>query len=92
MANAFNNFFVNVAENIKEPIEESNHDKLRDYCNERIPEDVSFDIPFITTDKVLKYLKDLDVKKSTGTDEIGPRLLKLASPFTGAWPNLTPGA
>ena len=81
MANAFNNFFVNVAENIKEPIEESNHDKLRDYCNERIPEDVSFDIPFITTDKVLKYLKDLDVKKSTGTDEIGPRLLKLASPF-----------
>ena len=63
-------FFVNVAENIKEPIEESNHDK-----------DVSFDIPFITTDKVLKYLKDLDVKKSTGTDEIGPRLLKLASPF-----------
>ena len=81
MANAFNNFFVNVAENIKEPIEESNHDKLRDYCNERIPEDVSFDIPFITTDKVLKCLKDLDVKKSTGTDEIGPRLLKLASPF-----------
>ena len=39
--------------NIKEPIEESNHDKLREYCNERIPEDVSFDIPFITTDKVL---------------------------------------
>ena len=34
-----------------------------------------------STAKVSKYLKNLDVRKSTGTDEIGARLLKLASPF-----------
>ena len=36
MANKFNDFFVNVAENIKEPINPSNHDKLKDYSMEKI--------------------------------------------------------
>ena len=81
MANTFNDFFVNVAENIKEPIDPSNHEKLKDFCKEKIPENVFFDLPLTSTDKVLKYLNNLDVRKSTGIDEIGPRLLKLASPF-----------
>ena len=81
MANTFNDFFVNVAENIKEPIDPSNHDKLKDYCEAKIPENVYFDMPLTNSAKVLKYLKNLDVRKSTGTDEIGPRLLKFAAPF-----------
>lgn len=81
IANAFNNFFINIAENIKEPVDPSSHDKLKEYCNEKIPENVVFDMPLITTDKVMKSLKNLDVRKSTGMDEIGPRLLKMASPF-----------
>ena len=83
MANTFNDFFVNVhvAENIKEPIDPSNHDKLKGYCEAKIPENVYFDMPLTNSAKVLKYLQNLDVRKSTGTDEIGPRLLKLASPF-----------
>ena len=81
MANTFNDFFVNVAENIKEPIDPSNHDKLQEYCKEKIPQNVFFDMPLTNTDKILKYLKNLDVRKSTGTDDIGPRLLKMAAPF-----------
>ena len=81
IANAFNDFFINIAENIKEPTETSSHERLRDYCNEKIPEDVVFDMPLLTTDKVMKYLNNLDIKKSTGTDEIGPRLLRMSSPI-----------
>ena len=52
MANTFNDFFVNVAENIKEPIDPSNHEKLKDFCKEKIPENVFFDLPLTSTDKV----------------------------------------
>ena len=38
-------------------------------------------MPLLTTDKVMKYLNNLDIKKSTGTDEIGPRLLRMSSPI-----------
>lgn len=35
----------------------------------------------LNTDYVIKSLRKLDVTKSTGTDEIWPRLLKMAGPF-----------
>ncbi|MEW8548507.1 MAG: reverse transcriptase family protein, partial [Candidatus Thiodiazotropha sp.] len=81
IANAFNDFFVNIAENIKEPVSSSNHEKLKSYCNDKIPSDIFFDLPLLNKDKVLRYLKNLDVRKSTGSDELGPRLLKMAAPF-----------
>ena len=34
----------------------------------------------IEKEKVLKYLSNIDISKATGTDGIGPRLLKLAAP------------
>ena len=81
ISNAFNDFFINIADNIKEPTESSNHELLRDFCNEKIPEGVVFDLPLLNTDNVMKYLNNLDIKKSTGTDDIGPRLLKMSSPI-----------
>lgn len=81
VANVFNNFFVNVAVNLKEPAEPSNHEKLREFCSNKIPDDVVFDMPLLSHEKVMKFLQTLNVRKSTGTDEIGPRLLKIASPF-----------
>ena len=38
-------------------------------------------MPLLTSDKVMKYLNNLDIRKSTGTDDIGPRLLRMASPI-----------
>lgn len=55
--------------------------KLKDYCNNKLPDDISFDMPLLNKDKVLKFLNGLDVSKSTGTDDVGPRLLKMAAPF-----------
>ena len=80
IANTFNDFFVNVASKIKEPAHPSNHDKLKDFCNNKISQDTAFKIPTVDKEKVLKYLSNIDTSKATGTDNIGPRLLKLAAP------------
>ncbi|MEW8544961.1 MAG: reverse transcriptase family protein, partial [Candidatus Thiodiazotropha sp.] len=81
IANAFNNFFVNIASKIKEPISNSSHDKLKDFCRSKLSEDSNFKIPCIEKDKVFKYLSNIDVNKATGMDNIGPRLIKLAAPI-----------
>ena len=81
MANEFNDFFVNIASKLKEPLTKSNHDKLREFCNERISQDTKFIIPPIQKEKVFKFLSNIDINKATGLDMIGPRLLKLAAPL-----------
>ena len=81
IASEFNKFFVSVASNLKEPVINSDFNKLKDFCNSKVPKDVHFDIPAISRDKVLKYLSQIDVSKATGCDQIGPRLLKTAAPY-----------
>ena len=81
MANEFNNFFVNIASKLKEPVVNADHDKLREFCQAKIPADAKFSIPPVQKDKVLKFLTNIDINKATGTDMIGPRLLKLSAPF-----------
>ena len=81
IANAFNNFFVNIASKIKEPVNNSGHDKLKEFCQSKISEDTNFEIPNIEKGKVLKYLSNIDISKAKGTDNIGPRILKLAAPY-----------
>ena len=81
IASEFNNFFVNVASKLKEPITSMNHDKLKEFCQEKLPPDMKFEIPIIGRQKVLKFLSNIDINKATGTDMIGPRLLKFAAPF-----------
>ena len=80
IANEFNEFFVNVATKLKEPVPNTNHDKLKEFCQSKLPSDMKFKIPQIQKEKVLKFLSTMDVSKATGTDMIGPRLLKLAAP------------
>ena len=81
IAEEFNNFFVKVASRIKEPILPCKFDKLQQLCNEKIPPDTYFSIPKISHEKVEKYLRTVDITKATGSDNIGPRLLKIAAPF-----------
>ena len=81
MANEFNNFFVNIASKLKEPVTNSNHEKLREFCEAKLPAETKFTIPIIQKEKVSKFLSNIDINKATGIDMIGPRLLKLAAPF-----------
>ena len=81
MANTFNSFFANIAAKVKGPVTHSNHSKLKDFCDSRLPDNIQFNISNIEKDKVLKYLSSMDSCKATGTDNIGPRLLKFAAPY-----------
>ena len=81
IANTSKKYFVNVATRIKEPVANSDHDKLREFCQSRLSENTKFKITNIEKEKVLKYLTNMDVSKVTGTDSIGSRLLKLAAPY-----------
>ncbi|MCG8034833.1 MAG: hypothetical protein JAZ03_22035 [Candidatus Thiodiazotropha taylori] len=81
IANSFNEFFVNVASKIKEPLLSSNHDRLREFCNSKLLTESKYHIPPVQKDQVKKFLHNLDVSKATGTDNIGPRLLKLSAPY-----------
>jgi len=81
IANEFNSFFISIAENLKEPVEPTSHERLEKFCKEKLANDKFFEIPEITVEKVLKYLKGLDTSKSTGVDNIGPRLLRISAPF-----------
>lgn len=38
-------------------------------------------IPPMQKEEVLKFLSSIDINKATGTDLIGPHLLKLAAPY-----------
>ena len=71
IASEFNKFFVSVASNLKEPVINSDFNKLKDFCDSKVPKDVHFDIPAISRDKVLKCLSNIDVSKATGCDQIG---------------------
>ena len=81
IANIFNDFFVNVASKIKEPVTNSTHNKLSEFCKDKLPADLVFEIPAIEIDQVLKFLQTIDINKATDTDTIGPRLLRLAAPY-----------
>ena len=81
IADQFNKYFVSVSSKIKEPPLASNFDKLKEFCDKKIPANTYFSIPCISQEKVEKYLKNIDITKATGSDNIGARLLKLAAPF-----------
>ena len=81
ISSEFNKFFISVASKIKEPVVPSNFDRLQMFCDEKLMDNTHFSIPVIEYEKVEKYLKNIDITKATGADNIGPRLLKLAAPY-----------
>ena len=54
-------------------------DKLRVFVESKIPENVSFKIPLITSEQVLSFINKLDPAKATGIDGLGPKIIKLAA-------------
>ena len=58
-----------------------NTNLLSSYVNSKISSNQpEFKIDFIQEDEVLKLLLKLNVNKSSGTDNLGPRILKLSAP------------
>ncbi|CAG2257953.1 unnamed protein product [Mytilus edulis] len=107
IANCLNDHFSTVDEKlISNPHKSFKSEKINNYVNSKIIDDTKFSLYTVTNDQVLQGLKNLDITKSTGTDGVGPRILKLsrsivASPLahiinlslgTGIFPNILKSA
>lgn len=79
ISNEFNTFFTNIASKLKEHVPFSEFANTKQFINDRVPDPMFFNIPYISIDMVNKMLSSLDISKSTGLDEIGPRFLKLSA-------------
>ena len=83
VANTFNEFFTSCVQNLR-----SNNDYpspeyniLTDFVKKRLPQNKEFIIPPVRLDELLHDILKLDANKSTGTDNISPRILKISAPF-----------
>ena len=80
IANVFNEYmyFVSIPSKLKEPIKQSDFKQLQSFVDSRVKDDTKFSIPFVNCSFVSNYLSNTDIKKATGLDSLGPRLLKIA--------------
>ena len=79
VAEVFNNYFINIASKLKEPVPNSDFKKLNNFIRSKVPNEIDFQIPFTNQTFIRKFLLNLNVRKSTGLDNIGPRILKLSA-------------
>ncbi len=63
---------------------ESSHDNLKHFINSKVDESVSFNIPLVDYEYVLKELLSLEDGKAVGIDGLPQRLLRLAAPAIAA--------
>lgn len=55
----------------------SDFTKLINFISNKIPDNIHFKIPLITTQQVSSFIQNLDSTKATGLDGLGLRLLKI---------------
>lgn len=79
LAEMFNEYFTNIASSLKEPLLTSDNELLNNYVQTKVPSSSEFSIPLTNITFVQKFLKNLNVNKSTGLDNIGPKILKLSA-------------
>ena len=75
----FNDYFVNIASALKEPNIDSDFEKHSNYVSTKVPSDTEFKIPLTNQTFIKSFLSNLNVNKSTGLDNIGPKILKLSA-------------
>ena len=83
IANTFNKFFTSCVENLRSEnmSTSTNFSKLFNFVNNKISQNTQFAIPPVKMNELLQDLLNLDINKSTGTDNIGPKILKVSAPF-----------
>ena len=83
IANMYNEYITNLSKFLANkdtlPL---NTNLLSSYVNSKIPTNQpEFNLDFIQEDEVLKLLLMLNVNKSSGTDTLGPRIIRLSAPI-----------
>ena len=79
VAEVFNNYFINIASKLKELVPNSDFEKLNNFIRSKVPNEIDFQIPFTNQTFIRKFLLNFNVRKSTGLDNIGQRILKLSA-------------
>ena len=83
VADAFNNFFTNVASSIRDTdssvMPNSSYRIIEDFVSTKLDKNTKFEIPFLNKSQVLNLLQDLNETKSTGPDLISSRILKISA-------------
>ncbi|KAK3083738.1 hypothetical protein FSP39_002351 [Pinctada imbricata] len=82
IANMYNDFITNISktlidDNLREQLETSH---LKDFINSKNPMNIKLTFDHITDEEVFRLLSKLNINKSAGTDNVGPRILKIAAP------------
>ena len=84
IANALNSFYANAPSKYTPVRSTDLHDEIaennKNYDNEKVDGNTLFVLPEISTDSVLKQLRNMSKSKSTRLDGIGANTLKLAAP------------
>ena len=86
-ADEYNNHFLSVASSLRKEIEINkakqniNHDKLKCFIEDKLPENACFHIPLITENELVNIINGMKNKSAMGMDKIPIKLLKLALPF-----------
>ena len=76
MAGIVNNFFfINIASKLQEPTLKSDFEILTNFVGDKVPTDIDFKIPLTNHAFIGHFLSNLNSNKSTGLDNIGPRIL-----------------
>ena len=79
LSELFNHYLVTVASNLKESITVSDNELLINFIQSKVPNTTEFNIPLTDLSFIRTFLSNLNVNKSTGLDNIGPRILKLSA-------------
>ncbi|MEW8544984.1 MAG: reverse transcriptase family protein [Candidatus Thiodiazotropha sp.] len=81
IATKFNEYFSSIAKilknNCSDPLD-LDLTKLNSFINNNVPNNIYFNIPYITTEQVSSYICALDPTKATGLDGVGPKIIKMA--------------
>ena len=82
IATKLNNYFASVAKILNNHNAETSDpdlSKLQDFVNSKVPNNISFKLPYITNEQVESYISALDTSKATGLDGLGPKIIKSAA-------------
>ena len=84
-ANTFNEHFLSVSDLMAYRCNFNHHyspsKNLVNFCNKKTNNTPPFSIPNITTHETAMYINKMCNKKSSGLDEISPKMLKLSLPY-----------
>ena len=81
---SFNDHFLHLAESALDQISSTAYNvptNLHNFCQQKLPSNVSFQIPILAVHEVGALITNMQNKKSMGPDNISPSLLKLSLPY-----------